>query len=157
MPASAVVLDANLLVLLVVGVASGSYIAKHKRLRAYTENDYTLLTELLSTAPNIIVTPNVVTETSNLAAHIAEPARSHIHRVLRTLLKTTEERYVESKLAAEHVAFIRLGITDAAILDVLSDGHTLLTADLDLYLEALRHGHKAVNFIHHIEANRMID
>jgi hypothetical protein len=150
MPASAVVLDANLLVLLVVGVASGSYIAKHKRLRAYTENDYSLLTELLSTEPIIIVTPNVVTETSNLAAHIAEPARSHIHRVLRRLLKTTEERYVES-------IFYVLGITDAAILDVLSDGHTLLTADLDLYLEALRHGHKAVNFIHHIEANRMND
>ena len=67
MPAKAVVLDANLLVLFVVGIASPSYIAKHKRLAAYTENDFALLTDLLSAAGSVIVTPNIVTETSNLA------------------------------------------------------------------------------------------
>ena len=36
----------------------------------------------------------------------------------------------------------------------MTDNHILLTSELDLYLEAARQGMKAVNFIHHIEANR---
>ena len=58
-----------------------------------------------------------------------------------------------SATAAEDTAFLRLGITDAAFLDV-SVNHTLLTADLDLYLEASRRGQNAVNFNHYIEAAR---
>ena len=80
MPANAVILDSNLLVLLVVGTTSRSYIGKHKRLRAYTDRDFVLLLEVLSAAQRIIVTPNTVTETSNLAGQIAEPARSRISR-----------------------------------------------------------------------------
>ena len=37
MPAEAVVLDANLLVLFIVGTVSPSLIPRHKRLPAYTE------------------------------------------------------------------------------------------------------------------------
>jgi hypothetical protein len=154
MPANPVVLDANLLVLLVVGTASRSYIVKHKRLQAYTEKDFRLLLDILSAAPRIIVTPNTVTETSNLVVQIAEPARSRIYAVFRALLTVTDEIYVASKQAAEHAAFPRLGVTDAALLNIVTSRHTLLTADLDVYLEAARHGHTAINFNHHIEANR---
>lgn len=154
MPANAIVLDANFLVLFIVGAASPSYIAKHKRLRAYTEKDFRLLTDLLSAAPRIIVTPNTVTETSNLATQIADPARSHISTVLHALLTTTDEIYVESQLAAKNAAYLRLGITNSVLLSSMTGSRTLLTSDLDLYLEAARQGYAAVNFNHHIEANR---
>jgi hypothetical protein len=154
MPADAVVLDANLLVLLVVGLASTAYIPRHKRLKAYSVNDHSLLTEFLSRASRIVVTPNTVTETSNLAGQIAEPARTHIFSVLRALLQNTDEVYIESQRASEHAAFLRLGVTDAVLLSTMTENHTLLTADLDLYLQASRQGMKAVNFNHHIDANR---
>ncbi|MSP01969.1 MAG: hypothetical protein EXR07_13095 [Acetobacteraceae bacterium] len=154
MPADAVVLDANLLVLFVVGAASRSYIAKHKRLRAYTEKDFTLLLDVLSASPRIVVTPNTLTETSNLLRQIAEPARAHIYAVFQALLADTDEVYVESDRAARHAAFPRLGLTDAALLTVVTAGHVLLTADLDLYLAADRQGQAVINFTHHIEANR---
>ena len=154
MPADAIVLDANLLVLLVVGTASRSYIAKHKRLDAYTEQDFLLLLELLPRTPRIIVTPNTVTETSNLIGRIAEPARTHVYVALRTLLKATDEIFIESTQAASHTAFPRLGVTDAVLLDIVTEKYTLLTANLDLYLEAARNKCKAINFTYLIAANR---
>lgn len=154
MPANAVILDANLFVLWVVGLASPSYIARHKRLQAYSAKDFSLLTDMLSQASRIVVTPNTVTETSNLAGQIAEPARRHIFTILVTVLQKAEEIYVSSRRASENASFLRLGITDAALLDIMTEDHILLTSDLDLYLQASRQGMKAVNFIHHIEANR---
>jgi hypothetical protein len=154
MPANAVVLDANLLVLFMVGTASVSYIARHKRLRAYTARDYDLLVKLLASAPTVCVTPNTVTEASNLARQIDDPARTEISDVLRRFLGEAHEIYVASLRAADAAIFVRLGITDAGLLDSDFADHVLVTADLDLYLEATRQGREAMNFNHHIEASR---
>ena len=154
MSAEAVVVDANLLVLLVVGLASESYITRHKRLKAYSVADYRLLLALISAHSRMIVTPNAVTETSNLVRNIAEPACTHILQVLGVLLEEVEERYIASRDAARHQDFRRLGITDAALLNDSLQSAVLLTSDLDLYLAAARAGQKVVNFTHHIEANR---
>ena len=153
MPHNAVVLDANLLVLLVVGLASPTYIARHKRTRAYNVRDFELLRTVLSTASRVIVTPNTVTEASNLAGQISEPARTLVFTKLRALLTMAEERYVASRQAAESSTFLRLGITDVVVLDAMDVSSTLLTSDLDLYLEAARQGRTAVNFNHYIAAN----
>jgi hypothetical protein len=153
MPINAVILDANLLVLLVVGMASPAYITSHKRLRAYGVKDFQLLRTVLSTASRVIVTPNIVTEASNLAGQISEPARARIFAKLRALLTIADERYVASRQATENTAFLRLGITDAAVMDAMDIGATLLTSDLDLYREAARQGRTVVNFNHYIAAN----
>jgi hypothetical protein len=154
MPSDAVVLDANLLVLFVVGLTSTTYIAKHKRLQSYFVRDFQLLRQRLKRAERIIATPNVLTEASNLAAQIAEPAKGQIARAFRVLLQRSDEIYVESRIAAEHPVYPRLGLADAGLLQILGDSRTLLTADLDLYLQACRQHLKAVNFTHLIAANR---
>jgi len=91
MPGRAMLLDANLLVLLSTGLASRAYIADHKRLRAYTARDYDLRQQMLASAPKIIVTPNAATEASNLARQIAEPARTRIAEALRRILQGVSE------------------------------------------------------------------
>ena len=154
MPANSVVLDANLLVLLTVGTASKTYIARHKRLPAYTLRDYDLLLELLSSAKQVIVTPNTVTEASNLVRQIGGPPRAHIAEVFRRFLHTVQEKYVASQHAAASTAYVRLGIADAALLHNDFAEYVLLTADLDLYLEAARQGRQTIDFNHHIEADR---
>jgi len=154
MPPSAILLDANLLVLLVVGLASPDYISRHKRLKAFTIEDFELLRGLLTSVQRIIVTPNIVTETSNLAGQISEPARGRIFTVLRALLAGLVEVYEPSQSCAATEPFLRLGITDAASLAVRMDDLTILTTDLDLYLESARVGRGAINFNHHIAANR---
>lgn len=145
----AVILDTNLLVLFVVGVASPDYIATHKRLRAYTNSDFTLLKELLKPANRVIVTPHVLAETSNMAGHANEPARTHIMKTFRGLLAKLDERHRPCVEVAERPEFVVLGLADAALLALDDSDATLLTADLDLYLAARRAGRPAVNFTHH--------
>ena len=146
-----IVVDANLLLLWIVGLASPDYIRKHKRLQAYTDEDFTILLNILSRARRIILTPNTLTETSNLAGYISEPARTEILCVLAALIKAaeTEERFIDSMTAAARPEFFRLGLTDSALLHLAAEPHTLLTADVGLYLAALRRGLNAENFNHY--------
>ncbi len=144
----AVVLDANLLVLFVVGAASKDFIARHKRLSAYTVEDYVMLRGLVSRARSVLVTPNTLTEASNLASQIAPPARTRILQVLQTLVAETAEIYVPSKLASKRSEFIRLGLADSVLVELGSQDVTVVTADLGLYLAMLDKGAAAINFNH---------
>ena len=157
MKSHAIALDSNLLLLYVVGSASPGYIAKHKRLHpVYTETDFDLLVQQVSAFSVLILTPNTVSETSNLIDHISDPARTHIYQVLRALLAALpafEERYVSSASAANRVELAKLGITDCALLTLCAEGIPLLTVDLQLYLSANRFCENATNFNHLREAH----
>ena len=135
-----VIIDTNLLVLFVVGTASLEYVSTHKRLRAYTATDFDLLTNLLSAASRVIVTPHVLTETSNLLRYANEPARTRIMETFRLLLGGVDERLERSAKAAERSEFVALGLADAGLLEAAESNATLLTDDLDLYLAAHRAG-----------------
>ncbi len=145
-----VAVDSNLLLLLVVGLTSRDYIVKHKRLQAFLPEDFDLLADELGAASKIVVTPNTLSETSNLIDHIGEPARSRIYQVLRSLLwaPATSEILVSSAVAAERAELPLLGLTDCALLEICAGGVPLVTVDLQLYLAALRKGFKALNFNH---------
>ena len=143
-----VVLDANLLVLLIAGATSRDYIGRHRRLQHYNEADFDCLAEFIAPMSGIIVTPNILTETSNLVSRISEPAMTRIAATFRHMVTSLHERFVESKLAVTQSEFPRIWLTDAGILTELRDERVLLTADLDLYLAALRRGCTAVNFNH---------
>lgn len=148
MSESAIVLDSNLLVLYIVGTASRAYIDRHRRLQAYTESDYELLLGLIEAARTVLTTPNALSEASNLAGYIASPARDHVFEVMRAMTRGLEEVYVPSSVAVERAEFVRLGLTDATMLDLASSERVLLTADFDLYQAALAKGAAAVNFNH---------
>lgn len=143
-----VAIDSNLLLLLVVGMTSRDYVEKHKRLKAFTSDDYDLLQNQLRVATEIVVTPNTLTETSNFIDHMADPARSRIYDTLRQLLRLpeTKEICVSSASAVEQSELPRLGLTDCVLLDVCSTGILLVTVDIHLYLAALNRGEKVLNF-----------
>ena|SRR2546423_4054991 len=143
-----VLLDSNLLVLLIAGMSSREYIGKHRRLRDYSEEDFDLLLDFIGPMSAVIVTPNILTETSNLLSAIGEPARTHIAGTFQQLVGAWEERFTQSVHAVEQSEFPRLWLTDAAILHEMANSHVLLTADLDLYLAASQRGFTAVNFNH---------
>ena len=143
-----VLLDSNLLVLFVAGMSSREYIGRHRRLRGYSEEDFDLLVEFIRPMSALVVTPNILTEASNLLSGIAEPARSHIADTFRQIVGSMDERFVQSTRAVEQREFPRLWLTDAAVLTELANSHVLLTADLDLYLAASQRRYSAVNFNH---------
>ena len=97
----------------------------------------------------MVVTPNTLTETSNLLAHYGEPERSRFFDVFRYLIEVSREICVASVEAAQNPQFVRLGLTDAAVLEVVSVETPLLTADLPLFLAAASKDHNAAfNFWH---------
>ena len=142
-------IDANLLVLLTVGSVGRDLIAKHRRLREYTAEDYDLLINLLGNFDRVFVTPNTLTETSNLLAQHGEPERSSFFERLRFIIHESEEVVVASAEASENTSFSRLGLTDAALLEMITDETPLLTVDSELYDAAIRKSDgAAVNFTH---------
>jgi hypothetical protein len=154
MAANTILLDANVLVRFLAGAALLGHIERHKPLRGYAAGDCNLLVGLLSSATTVSVTPNTVTEAANLARQIDGPARTGITRALRRFLPGAQEIHVPSTRATGADMYLRLGVTDAGLLDVEFADHLLPTAGLDLWLEAARRGRKAENFVHHIAADR---
>jgi hypothetical protein len=116
----------------------------------FEPEDFDFLIRLLIAA-EVVLTPNTLTEASNLLRQIDEPARSEIGLVFQVYIRRARECYVESSNAIKRKEFIRLGLTDAALLQL--EDVVILTADLDLYLAACRDRRPALNFFHLKEAS----
>ena len=136
--------DANLLILLVVGSVDPSLIQTNKRTRNFTPEDYDRLLDLIG-EKRVFVTPNTLTEASNLLTpHPLFAAK------LRDLIDGSTEETVGSADAAGSAAFPRLGLTDAVLLELASPARPLITVDLDLYLAAQADGHdRVINFTYY--------
>ena len=142
-------LDANLLVLLVVGSENRDLIPKHRRLEHYSAEDFDILLELLENADRLYVTPNTLTETSNLLSQHGKPERTLLMRRLQYLIHDSNEIVVASIDASSNSRYQRLGLTDAALLELATIETPVLTVDFDLYLAAIESGEeRAVNFNH---------
>ena len=149
MTSAGLFIDANLLVLLVVGSVSRDLIPKHRRLREFGVEDYDLLLNVIDPVNRVYVTPNTLTETSNLLAQHGDPERSLFFDRLRFIIQESEEIVVASTAASQRSEYRRLGLTDSALLEVVTAETPLLTVDLDLYLAALeKDPSAAVNFTH---------
>jgi hypothetical protein len=142
------ILDSNLLVLLAVGSLDRSLIQEHKRTSQFTEEDFDLLLTLLNAFDEVLVTPNGLTETSNLLQYAKQHRRAQLLAVLAALSGQLTEEYIPSRDVAASPVFTRLGLADAAIVAGFSESW-VLTDDLDLYLHLASLGRKAINFNHY--------
>ena len=150
MPLIGYLVDTNLLLLFVVGSESPDLISKHRRLESYSEEDYSTLYSLLNQSNGMFVTPNTLTEASNLLGQHGEPERSRLFQRLRAIIQDTHEVVISSARASAHPAFDRLGLTDTVLLEAASADTPLLTLDFQLYAAGLAKGYNmAVNFMEH--------
>ena len=144
----AYVIDTGLLVLLAAGMVSRGHIGKHRNLRAFSEEDYDVLRQLISKGSRVLVTPNTLTEASNLASQIKDPDRGRIREALRRIVNEAEEHYVPSRAAAARKEFLWLGLTDASFLELPVSDATLITVDSRLHRDMLANGRRSINFNH---------
>ena len=141
-----VAIDTNLLILLVVGLTSPEYIRKHRRLApVYDSTHFELIRRLLVHAPRVLCTSHVLTEASNLLRQTGEPMRSEIMTTYRVFIQSAEEPTIPAKVAAQSPSFIRLGLTDAALLSLDPKEVRVLTVDHDLHIACSQHGFEVVN------------
>lgn len=143
--------DSMLLVLLVVGRTNRRIIQHHRRLEAYSVDDFDVLVELISDSGGVVwVTPNTLTEASNLLGQHGSPERELLFETLANLISDSQEVLVHSDQASTNLHFVELGLTDSAILEVISSDRPLLTGDGRLYAVALANNSlSARNFNHH--------
>jgi hypothetical protein len=148
-----VIVDANLLLLLIVGSCDIQYIGKHKNLSDYNEIDFKILVEAISLFSDVVLLPHIMAEVSSLARQIKNPARSRIQIKLRELVETVPEIHIPSLDGVRRDEFDTFGLTDAVILQMCTMaqnglGFWLLTADNRLAVQAEMLGYQVLNFLH---------
>ena len=147
MPPTGHFVDTNLFLLFVVGSEAPDLIAKHRRLATYSAEDYNALRGLLGQSGVVFVTPNTLTETSNLLGQHGEPERSRLFRRFRAIIRASREMIIASAVASDNPNFSKLGLTDAVLLEAATADVPLVTMDLELYLAGLAKGaDTVVNF-----------
>lgn len=148
---SAVLVDTNLLLLLIVGEADTSYVSKHKRLRDhYTATDFNLVKDIIDQYDEHVILPHILAEVSSLLQMIADPALTKIrHTLCRLLTETWIEFTPDSQAGCHRSEYHRRGLTDALILHTCAtwseQGLRLdfITADEPLYNDVLSLGYPA--------------
>lgn len=131
-----VTVDTNLLMLVVVGSVARERIETHRRLKSFRGGDYDRLLALLGNVRRIWVTPNVLTETSNLLGLDGSDQSRPYAVALRNLIGNSVEVYVPSDLAAGRGEYQYLGLTDAGLLEAAGPSRPLLTVDQRLFSAA---------------------
>jgi hypothetical protein len=124
-----IALDANLLVLLVVGLTNPGYIEKHRRLKAYRVEDFEILAHTIAESAGVVVTPNALSEASNLLRQIEDPARTAIGAAFQRLISNTKELYIESAAASARNEFLRFGLADNVLLEVAKNNIVVVSVD----------------------------
>ena len=142
-----VLVDANLLLLYVVGAYDVDHIERFKRTSTFVADDFYLLDRLLGRFETIVTTPPILTEVSNFVGQLSEGHCRPCTQLLRQLIPELEEEHRPSSTVSEHNYFLQFRLTDAGIAETGTDTYLIVT-DLPLY-HALANDQEAVlNFNH---------
>ncbi|CAN5297022.1 hypothetical protein BH23BAC1_BH23BAC1_48190 [soil metagenome] len=127
-----ITLDTNIFLLLVIGSYNISHVKKFKRTNTFTENDYYLLLKLIKSS-QIILTPNIITEASNLLESYHEEKIKIGLIALKKIIKSFEEKFEYSDILSEMDSFLKFGLTDSSINRLCRSGVIAITVDLPLF------------------------
>jgi hypothetical protein len=141
-PASAyrskgLLIDSNVLLLFFVGLRDRTRIEKFKRTSQFTIEDFKLLVDLIQQFKEVVTTPSILTEVSNLLGQLPEKLRYSFYQHFAYTLRDLRERYTPSGELGDERGFTKFGLTDMAILQAASGKYLVLTDDFRLaqYLE----------------------
>ncbi len=146
MAAKKIALDAPLATLFAVGATSPEYIATYKRLSAFDADDLAMLDILIGFSDGVVWSAHVLTETSNWLNYARSGVREEAYLVLGSLIERWPEVMISSLEAARRPEFSRLGLTDAALLELAAKGAVIITTDGNLQTEALAAGLECKHF-----------
>ncbi|TAE32224.1 MAG: hypothetical protein EAZ91_04970 [Cytophagales bacterium] len=142
-------LDANLLVLYVLGCYDPKRIVQNKRTSTYTEEDFGLLINFMGLFKLYVTTPNILTEVSNLLEGV-----KYQYGPVLALLPQLVEGFVEiyepsfDVMKQKETAFLKFGLGDAVSYGLAEQDYLVLTDDLSLCYMLQSRGLDALNFNH---------
>jgi rRNA-processing protein FCF1 len=141
-------IDSNVLLLFFVGLHDRTRIEKFKRTSQFTVEDFELLVDFIRQFKEVVTTPSILTEVSNLLGQLPEKLRYSFHEHFANGLKNLREDYTPSQELGDQKGLPKFGLTDTAILQAASGKYLVLTDDFRLaqYLEHRNVG--VINFNH---------
>lgn len=141
-------IDTNLLLVYFVGSYDTTLLAKFKRTLAFTEEDFQKLQRLFILFSKVVTTPNVLTEVNSLSNQLPEDIKLKYYLKMREQIVKLNEHFMESQKICELDYFIKFGLTDSGIIELVKDKYLVLTDDFRLanYLEKVKID--VINFNH---------
>ena len=143
-----VLLDANLLLLLVVGSYDRRRIETFKRLSVFAPEDFDLLVAIVGKFKRLIVTPHVLTEVSNLAGSLPANVKDACFQTFAAAIVAADETTMSSASVATRSEFRRFGLADTIIMQVAARPTLILTIDFPLAQYLASHSLPVINFNH---------
>lgn len=142
-------LDANLLVLYLVGTYDPRLIDDVRATRGFGRRDFEFLVAVASGFDRLVTTPHVLTEVNGLA-NIGMPGskRWAYHASFKTWTSAAVETWEPSVDLMAEPEFLRLGLTDAAVISLAMTGPLVMSTDLDLCIALESRGLDVVNYNH---------
>jgi len=141
-------IDSNVLLLFFVGLHDPTRIEKFKRTVQFTIEDFKLLVDFIRQFKEVVTTPSILTEVSNLLGQLPDKLRYAFYEHFANGLKNLHEHYTPSQELGDEKGFPKFGLTDTGILQAASGKYLVLTDDFRLaqYLEGLNID--VINFNH---------
>jgi hypothetical protein len=141
-------IDSNLLLLFFVGLHDRKWIEKFKRTAQFTVEDFELLVAFIGRFKEIVTTPSILTEVSNLLGQLPDRLKYSFRQHFAYGLKSLHEHYAPSRELGNEKGFPKFGLADMAILQAASGKYLVLTDDFPLaqYLETQKID--VINFNH---------
>lgn len=141
-------IDTNLLLLFFVGLHDRRSIPQFKRTQQFVPEDFDCLAAMIQRFKQVVTTPNILTEVSNLLGQLTGRSRLVIFRAFSLTLQRLEESFTPSRELAQETCFPRFGLTDAGIVHGAKGKYLVLTDDFPLAGYLQKQGIDAVNFNH---------
>ncbi len=149
-----VLVDANLLLLYVVGVYDPNWIERFKRASTFTVGDFELLDRFLGHFQTVATTPPVLTKVGNFLGQISEEgARRECTELFRRLIPELDETHHPSEELCEYPYFRQFRLTDTGIAEVSADTYLVVTDDFPLFHRLANDEQAVINFNHLRTAN----
>jgi hypothetical protein len=127
-----VLVDSNLLLLFLVGLADRRLIRDFKRTCVYSEEDHDLLCRVFAWFRLRIVTSHVLTEVSNLIGQLPNERQALVRLGLCESFEQLVEESVPTGTILRRSEFLKFGLTDTALFLLAKRKMLLLTVDLPL-------------------------
>jgi hypothetical protein len=141
-----VLLDTNILLLFFVGSLDPEQIPRCKRTKIFAVEDYDTLSGLLTSFEQVVTTPNILTEVSNLSGQFSGQLKDDYFALFAQGIMLLEEHYIRSADIAGTHQFWRLGITDAGIFHLVRGKYLTITDDFALSQYLRTQGADVLNF-----------
>ncbi|OHD55833.1 MAG: hypothetical protein A2Y33_14465 [Spirochaetes bacterium GWF1_51_8] len=135
---SFIVIDANLLILLLVGLYNENQIKAFKRTANFTVKDYEVIKFYFNNAEKVYITPHILTEVSNLTDRYWN--NYNLFNTFKALTKSQIEVYIPKEKLLGFQFLPQIGIADSSLYFAAKETNSVVITDDEEcvpYLESL--------------------